>query len=131
MKGAGARGGGAATFSGGRRRRPPSSRVAERATIRATAGSEDIPVSGRERAEGFPLCCAVAVVVSVADAVAQYVPSERTGDLRRHGAGVVADTVAVATDTVTLPKHRPRPQFHTRKLYTEGLVLTALTAIAT
>ena len=26
-------------------------------TIRATAGSEDIPVSGRERAEGFPAVC--------------------------------------------------------------------------
>jgi hypothetical protein len=88
MKGAGARGGGAATFSGGRRRRPPSSRVAGRATIRASEASEDIPASGRERAEGFPLCGAVAVAVAVT--VAPSAQSERAEGVPICGAVAVA-----------------------------------------
>ena len=49
------------------------SRVASAGPIRATAGSEDILLSGRESAEGFPLCRAGADAVSRPDS-----PSEPT-----------------------------------------------------
>jgi hypothetical protein len=79
-------------------RRPPSSRVASAGPIRVSEANEDILLSGRERAEGFPAVCGA---VAVAVAVPLSVPAASGPGFKICGAGTVSDAV-------TLPSHSER-----------------------
>jgi hypothetical protein len=73
--------------------------VAERGPIRATAGSEDIPLSGRERAEGFNICGAVAVAVAVSS----------SGE-RAEGFPICGAVAGAVTAAVTASSHSERAE---------------------